>query len=416
MNEQFEHGTLRRPVVAAIALVVGAIVLAAVTPSFAEEKTKPPQAPPHIKIDATDCRCCHACDKPTTRDPCLHACRRPRERDITKELQKGPVPQGIILLDMLSNIADAKDHFGPVPFDHTGHAKWAEIAGGCTICHHYTPEGAAHPACRTCHELEFLHVDISKPGLKGAYHRQCMGCHREWSHDTRCGACHLPRVREDQQPRDADTITKDDALARMHQPCPAPEAKVYQTNYPEDVGSKVYFHHQRHTQIYQFECTGCHQGDSCTRCHEVGRKQVPQVCTAEERHKLCSACHQIEDVCGRCHKQPGEPEPAPFEHASTGWPLGRYHAKTGCRTCHTEMPFRKLDRDCNSCHSDWEPDSFDHAVTGQALDENHAEIDCSDCHADRKFDVAPRCDECHDEDEGFVVPQKRPGLLAEPKK
>jgi len=69
-----------------------------------------------------------------------------------------------------------------------------------------------------------------------------------------------------------------------------------------------------------------------------------------------------------------------------------------------------MEHECNSCHGDWEPDTFDHAITGQVLDENHSEIDCADCHAERKFDIPPRCDECHDEDE-VSFPQQRPGAV-----
>ena len=101
--------------------------------------------------------------------------------------------------------------------------------------------------------------------------------------------------------------------------------------------------------------------------------------------------------------------PKPFDHADTGWPLSEYHQGSSCRDCHRNVPFVKLNKDCNSCHGGWEPESFDHAVTGQWLDGNHREIDCGDCHIGRKFDVTPKCDECHDEDEGFVFPKKRPG-------
>jgi hypothetical protein len=119
--------------------------------------------------------------------------------------------------------------------------------------------------------------------------------------------------------------------------------------------------------------------------------------------------------CSRCHWQEGQPKPKPFDHADTGWPLSGYHEGVSCRDCHINVPYVKLSTECNSCHSAWEPDSFDHSVTGQWLDENHEEIDCADCHADRKFDAKPRCDECHDEDEGYVYPTKRPGAVTKSK-
>lgn len=74
------------------------------------------------------------------------------------------------------------------------------------------------------------------------------------------------------------------------------------------------------------------------------------------------------------------------------------------------MPFVKLDRNCNTCHSGWDPGTFDHAVTRQRLDETHAEIGCQDGHVGRQFDAPPKCDECHEE-EGIVSPAKPPGPL-----
>jgi hypothetical protein len=323
-------------------------------------------------------------------------------------------PPGVILLDMLSQGREKrilKDHFGPVPFDHAGHARWAEVSGGCTICHHYTPEGAAHPACRTCHEIGYKHEDMRKPGLKGAYHRQCLGCHREWSHETRCTACHLPRVGPDEQPIKADLVTKDDVIGTMHPPIPEPDEEIYETDYPLGTGSKVYFHHRRHTKTYGFECAECHRGDSCARCHEYGKEHVQHVRTLEEHHRPCEACHQIDDHCGHCHREAGQSEPEPFTHDQTGWPLGKRHADVGCRECHKEMPFRRLDTNCSSCHADWEPGGFDHAkATGVALDETHAEIDCEICHAEKDYAKPPSCTECHDED--FRYPDKSPGKPA----
>ena len=42
----------------------------------------------------------------------------------------------MILLDMLKGREDGEDFFGPVPFNHAGHAG---MTGNCTICHAITP-------------------------------------------------------------------------------------------------------------------------------------------------------------------------------------------------------------------------------------------------------------------------------------
>lgn len=394
-------------------MVIGVTIVG--SSSFAsQEKSDPvpaevqPVTSSHV---SAECRACHTCAQPSTKDRCLRPCARPHGAAVGTLAEP---PQGIILLDMLSDAHDAKDHFGPVPFDHSGHAKWAEIAGGCTICHHYTPKDSTHPACSSCHEIAFKHEDLSKPGLKGAYHRQCMGCHREWSHDTKCGVCHLPRVGEDGATIDASAITKDDVMGSMHPPIPTPDIKRYQTNQPPNIGSSVYFHHERHTEGYDLTCAECHRGDSCARCHEPDRQPVvPRNRTTKEQHAACSICHDTDDEkqCSDCHRGEGAPIPKAFQHESTGWPLSKYHRDHSCRVCHKPIRFVKLDRECAACHGDWDTETFDHAITGQILDENHLEADCADCHTGRKFDQSPRCDECHDEEEGISFPAKRPGPL-----
>ena len=57
------------------------------------------------------------------------------------------------------------------------------MGGGCENCHHYNTSGPILK-CSSCHESSRKREDVSIPDLKGAYHRQCMDCHREWSHDT----------------------------------------------------------------------------------------------------------------------------------------------------------------------------------------------------------------------------------------
>ena len=403
MNDRFQQRCFHTPFLVALTVAAGCLFLAArPAPVLADEE------PAAEVSEASDCTRCHTCVKPTPDNVCLPPCTRIQAAAEALARKHGPEgPEGFIYLDMITSEEEGVDRFGPVPFDHTGHAKWSELAGGCTICHHYTPEGAEHPACRTCHPLGLLRPDIKKLSLKGAYHRQCMGCHREWSHNTRCDACHIKRVGDER-----GVIKPTDALGHMTKPIPEPDTEIYGPKPRPAPGTKAIFRHKEHVHRFGIQCAECHRGDNCARCHE-DRPHVQEERTFAERHQDCIACHNADVVeggkCERCHWKQGQPMPPPFDHASTGWPLSRYHKDSNCRACHKTPRFAKLDRTCNTCHSGWEPDTFDHAVTGQVLDENHAEIDCADCHLDRRFDVTPKCDECHDEDEGFVFPNKRPG-------
>jgi hypothetical protein len=121
-----------------------------------------------------------------------------------------PSAPGAVTIDSLANI------FGPVEFDHAMHV---DLADGCATCHHHTtgePEaGSSCTACHTgkgragtvsckgCHspdpftaanlgtgEEDGRRFHIDKPGLKGAYHLGCLGCHKEMGAPTGCRECH----------------------------------------------------------------------------------------------------------------------------------------------------------------------------------------------------------------------------------
>lgn len=119
-------------------------------------------------------------------------------------------PPAQVKIDKLS-----KD-FGPVQFDHASHV---DMVGDCGECHHHTAgtpsknpdcmrchdsvSNSERIACSNCHVPEPFSADHLKKmagdskryhrdplGLKGAYHRNCMGCHESSSGPTGCLDCH----------------------------------------------------------------------------------------------------------------------------------------------------------------------------------------------------------------------------------
>ncbi len=111
-------------------------------------------------------------------------------------------------IDVLSKL------YTPVEFDHIMHTEYASCvechhhtAGhklsdpNCIRCHKDTPE-ADTVACADCHNPDrFSHADlksledprlyhIDKPGLKGAFHINCIGCHQIIDGPTGCQDCH----------------------------------------------------------------------------------------------------------------------------------------------------------------------------------------------------------------------------------
>ena len=68
----------------------------------------------------------------------------------------------------------------------------------CYGCHHNSPAGQKPPSCSSCHEPEhFDNHDAGRPGLKAAYHLQCLDCHRSMEIEPQaCGTgCHTPVAR-----------------------------------------------------------------------------------------------------------------------------------------------------------------------------------------------------------------------------
>ena len=64
----------------------------------------------------------------------------------------------------------------------------------CTGCHHNSPASLKPPQCASCHGEPFNPKKMSMPGLKAAYHQQCMNCHSAMQLDkpqaTACAECH----------------------------------------------------------------------------------------------------------------------------------------------------------------------------------------------------------------------------------
>ncbi len=336
-----------------------------------------PAPKPHAK--GLDCRQCHTCDNPTQADPCLTACPRHKEA-VGLSPSLGP---DVVILDKL------EDLYVPVRFNHKVHATMAGMSKGCDACHHYTPPDSPHPACKDCHPVGIVHEDIAQPGLKGAYHRQCLGCHSEWDQDTKCEICHEKKAGGRLQG------TATEVCDHSHyDPVPLLDLITFSTDFA--VGDKVPFHHKNHSEKYERDCTECHMQQSCTRCHIQGGNSHPMGDLSKVNlHDTCFKCHG-EQNCTECHGR--DPEDL-FQHSDTGWPLKAYHASLSCTACHGKQgAFQKPDPKCRTCHTDgWSGGGFKHATTGVKLNEVHGELDCDACHVNGPGNGKASCDGCHDD-------------------
>jgi hypothetical protein len=339
------------------------------------------------------CNDCHVCDKPTTENPCLQRCPR---HDFEMVAKHSPDEGPDVLI-----INDIENQYHPVIFSHSAHAHMSEFGTGCMECHHYTPPGEI-PPCIECHSVEGVNPNnLRQPGLKGAYHRQCLKCHRDWSHDTACEFCHARK-----RPEEIGTkikVTQEDIKKAKRPLISLPERKVYKTKMED--GPYVTFFHEQHARLYGLSCEDCHIHQDCGTCHTPPTERPPGQKTFSEHHEPCFECHG-DAPCQQCHLKK---ETEGFTHAKTGWPLNRFHNKLSCDSCHPKgQRIARLNTGCTSCHRDWTTENFNHGqIVGVVLGDIHKELECSACHLDNRFDKKPTCNECH---EGYVYPEMEPKL------
>jgi hypothetical protein len=352
----------------------------------------------HSQVKGLTCKTCHSCDIPTKENPCLINC--PRDLMVTIYQKPKDAPAEIII----NKVKDNKDLYTPVKFTHLAHAEMAEMSGGCISCHHYNPPGDVIP-CSNCHEPKRKREDITKPDLKGAYHRLCNDCHRAWSGKNDCNACHTLNAQYaggKKQP----IISKD--KKRIHPEIKTPEIIKYETP-KTNKGKMVNFAHTQHINTFGLECQSCHKNDACIKCHDQRDKSNAKPATFTQKHKNCLACHDTNNnsKCNMCHTN--DAKDVRFNHkARTGFDLSKFHSKLSCVRCHTTKgKFTGLSSKCSSCHGAWDLTNFNHAKTGLKFDETHAEFECESCHKDAVYNK-PDCSDCHDDK---TYPKDKPGKL-----
>ena len=321
-----------------------------------------------------DCTSCHSCAMPTAETPCLNPCPYTSSENAAPEA----TPPAVVTIGALSDL------YEPVVFNHERHAQMSQMGGGCVACHHYTAKGHT-PSCQTCHDGAANQENLRQPGLRGAYHRQCMGCHREWTGEASCNECHAER-----KPGAAATVTRDDAdIVGLKHPTLHPQRTYI---YESDEQLPVTFHHSDHTDVFGLKCADCHQKENCSSCHNTS-VHVPR--TRTDPHVDCAGCHQerIDNNCESCHSETPLPN---FDHARrSGFDLKKFHESLSCDQCHVAGDFGSVDASCSTCHAkDWKPANFDHKRTGTVLDELHIDMECTECHA--AFGEKATCVSCHD--------------------
>lgn len=297
------------------------------------------------------------------------------DRDASAEMRHQP---DVIVMDQMVT------HYGEVVFDHKLHADMGEMAGGCANCHHDIGGDGLVAPCRSCHSPTPSADAVIRPGLKGAYHRQCLSCHRDWAHENACGFCHEGGTGA--MPPQAGPHELAGAMPASHH-LTMPTTFLYATGH--DPIPVVTFHHEDHARTFGLNCADCHRGASCDTCHGP-EPMPPQV----RREETCLACHGGKR-CTFCH---GLGEHRRFDHvAVTGWSLMPKHADVPCSGCHGPDPALQPppSESCRACHRAGSPGGFDHATTGVVLEGDHKYFECVACHHGRVEGGTATCTDCH---------------------
>ena len=183
-----------------------ALVLAVYRPAPAADQPKLPSPPPKVFEDGTPWKAVDQ-EEAVKRaheqvEPAGEVViESPGERKLrlgAKQPGLSDMKHRYMVLDspLLKNTEEPfNDQYGPVRFMHAKHA--AEL-GDCLTCHHYRPadqKALETVRCSACHREPFNPEILGRPGLKAAYHQQCLNCHRERSKGpVGCVDCHTKNV------------------------------------------------------------------------------------------------------------------------------------------------------------------------------------------------------------------------------
>lgn len=218
-----------------------------------------------------NCRACHTSDSPTKEKPSLVSCPREAAKGRHSSAQAPAV----------LTLGTGEGTYGPVKFAHKAHAQMAEKKDGCYGCHHYD-QGGRIQKCAACHSPERARADLGKPDAKGAMHRLCVDCHRQWSGSTDCAGCHGAKA-----------------------PSPHKASAAWMSNR---------FHGR-------LECGRCHEAPGqfkkvskdCESCHKGWQKKFDHQKTGlvlDETHAAlgCADCHadaafSAPPACAACHEK-----------------------------------------------------------------------------------------------------------------
>ncbi len=348
------------------------------------------------------------------------------------------------------------DIYEPVRFMH---AKHAHVLQDCTICHHRQPREKTDKygrpvtmadlqrnkelpvACSACHDIPFNPKVLNKPGLKGAYHRLCMDCHKEAEQvphvrgpiqysamvrgpmareletraPTDCLSCHPKKVPDHSR---LVKVGRHPSIREVTADClschPIEGRAILKTSHWRWQGPSPYTVGQekridlgkRHHSINNFCINVSGNWKSCSRCH-IGYGWKDRNFDFNDMTRIdCLVCHDTTGTYKKAANGAGYPE-AGIDLAKVARSVGR-PGRSNCGSCHfadtgndplkhaglnpiLKAPTRNCDihmatgRDglnfrCQDCHK-----AHNHMFSGRSMSTPVVEgdISCQYCHTDK---------------------------------
>ncbi len=307
-----------------------------------------------------------------------------------------------------SLINKEEDLYGPVRFMHRKHAG---MIRDCTECHHHRPaDPKAEEAlrCSSCHQTPFNPEIPERIGLKGALHRQCMGCHKKWNRGpVGCTDCHVKNVPDhtelvklSEKPEPVEVTREclrchpdqgEQMLTSTHWLWrgPSPFTEGYEKRVDLGKGTKTVNNSTINVAGNWARCTECHAGYGwkdatfdftdrtridCLVCHDttgIYKKAPENAGMPDPEVDLVKVAKNVgkpsRKTCGECHfADPGDP----VKHGTLNSFL---HKHSKIRDIH----MGGLDFQCRECHK-----TRNHKIAGRSVTLPVAEgsRSCSDCH------------------------------------
>lgn len=278
----------------------------------------------------------------------------------------------------------------------------AQFPQDCTVCHTMSGwTGGRFDHGTTKFALEGAHAAVG-----------CQGCHADGvfrGKTTACVGCH--------QTDYTWTKTPPHAAAGFPTTCLTCHTVTKWTG--------TTFDHDKSA----FALTGAHRVAVCASCHadDVYRGK-PAACVSCHRRSFDTSTrppHSLlgwSTACATCHGTTAWAG-APFDHATTAFPLTGAHRTATCSNCHADGVYRARPSTCVACHqknyasttapphaasgfattcqqchgtTTWLGSGFDHSTTAFPLAGAHRAVACTSCHASGAYrGTSTLCQSCH---------------------